>query len=333
MKKIIHLCFRTLSVLILLPCAGYFARASTFDVITTFDYPGSSFTRPQKITDGGTGAGIFIDDATGASEGFTRAQRGKFSRGIVEPNDTAGLTEVRGINNFRQICGDYTGSDGLFHGFFLDHRHFIEFDISASFEIVLGINNNSDSSGSFIDDSDGIQKGYVDIGGAITAVEVPVASATLTYMINDSNQSTGYYIDATDGLTHGYQRDASGNLTFPIDPAGSAGTILFGNNNANQVVGRFADNSGITHAIFFTSPSNIETFDFTDSFFTSFNGINNNGYIIGRYADSTGLEHGLIVRVTVSADQPNNTKSYIPAKLARPVSPAPAKGVPVVPAS
>lgn len=333
MKKI-HLSIRTLGVLVILLFCGLFARATSIEVITTFDYPGSSFTRPQKINDGGTSAGIFIEDATGATKGFTRAQRGKLSNPIVEPNDTAGLTEVRGINNRRQICGDYTGSDGAFHGFFLDHRHFIEFDISTVFEIVLGINTASDFSGSFIDDADGIQKGFVDIGGVLTSVEIPGASATLTYQINDSNESTGYYIDSGDGLTHGYQRAANGALTFPIDPAGSTGTILFGNNNSNWVVGRFADEAGVTHALFFTTPGDFVIFDYPGSFFTSFNGINSDGYIVGRYADASGLEHGLLARVTVtSSDKPVNNTSYtFPAGAIRPVAPAPFKGGVAVPA-
>jgi hypothetical protein len=332
MNKIIQLITRTLSVLILLPCAGYFARATTIDVITTFDYPGSSFTRPQKINDDGTVAGIFIDDATGFSEGFTRARSGKLSHPIVEPNDTVGLTEVRGINNIRRIVGDYTGTDGLFHGFIRNNAQFREFDISSSFEIVLGINNASDLSGSFIDDSDGVQKGFVDIGGTITSIAVSDASATLTYQINDSNQSTGYYIANSDGLTHGYLRDSDGSLTLPIDPSGSTGTILFGNNNANWVVGRYSDVAGLTHGLFFTDPSTLVTYDFAGSTFTSLNGINNNGYIVGRYADSSGLEHGFIARVTVTSDdQPNNSNFFrVPASALRTV--APAKGVAVVPA-
>ncbi len=334
MNKIICLLIRTLSVLILLPCAGFYAGATTIDVLETFDYPGSSFTRPQKINDLGVSAGLFIDGVTGASEGFRRSRSGQFSNPIVEPNDAAAFTEVRGINNRRIICGDYTGSDGLFHGFFLFHRNFLEFDISSSFEIVLGLNNASDSSGSFIDDSDGVQKGFVDIGGVITSVVVPGASATLTYQINDSNQATGYYIGG-DGLTHGYLRDSSGTLTFPIDPPGSTGTILFGNNNSNWVVGRYSDEAGVTHGLFFTTPGDFVTFDFPGSTFTSLNGINADGFICGRYADATGLEHGFIARVTVTTgDKPSNTKSYtLPATVVRPANPAPSKGVAAVPAS
>ena len=37
---------------------------------------------------------------------------------IVDPNDTVGFTEGRGINNSRTVCGDYASSDGNNHGFF-----------------------------------------------------------------------------------------------------------------------------------------------------------------------------------------------------------------------
>ena len=50
----------------------------------------------------------------------------------------------------------------------------------------------------------------------------------------------GYYIDSS-GILHGYYRDANGALHFPIDPSGSVATVLFGDNNRNWVVGRYAD--------------------------------------------------------------------------------------------
>ncbi len=43
---------------------------------------------------------------------------GSSSDPIVDPNDTVGFTEGRGINNSRTVCGDYASSDGNNHGFF-----------------------------------------------------------------------------------------------------------------------------------------------------------------------------------------------------------------------
>ena len=312
-----------LAVLLAIPLAGTVAQGATIEVVQTFDYPGSLLTRPQKVNDHGGIAGLFIDPATGFSEGFFfRSRSGQFSDPIIEPNDDAGFTEVRGVNNKRTICGDYTTSDGITHGFFRSHAIFAGYDISSTFTVVLGINNPGDFSGSFIDDADGLQKGFVSIGGTVTGFSVPDAAATLAYQINTSNEVTGYYIANSDGLTHGYLRDSSGNLTFPIDPAGSTGTVLFGNNDSNWVVGRYSDAAGITHGLFFMTPGDFLTFDFPGAAgFTSLNGINQQGYICGRYADAAGIAHGFLAKVNPNGTaQPN--RSNLPLVPVRPAHPA-----------
>src|SRR6266511_5398160 len=79
---------------------------------------------------------------------------------------------------------------------------------------------------------------------------------------------------------------------------GSTGTILFGVNDRNWVVGRYADSSGVTHGLFFVPPNQFFTFDYPGSTFTSLNGINAQGFICGRYRDASGIEHGILARVT-----------------------------------
>ena len=97
---------------------------------------------------------------------------------------------------------------------------------------------------------------------------------------------------------HGYFRDANGALHFPIDPPGSVQTVLFGDNDRNWVVGRYADSSGVTHGLFFVPPNKFFTFDYPGSTFTSLNGINDQGFICGRYVDASGIAHGFLARVT-----------------------------------
>src|SRR6266511_6365408 len=76
-------------------------------VITTFDYPGSgNLTQPQKINDGGDIVGIYLDSRS-VQRGFVRFNNGNFSAPIVEPNDNGNVTQGRGINNSRTVCGDY----------------------------------------------------------------------------------------------------------------------------------------------------------------------------------------------------------------------------------
>jgi hypothetical protein len=116
-----QICISILAVLFVFPLMGTFARqaanSGSIEVITTFDYPGTgNSTQPQKINERGDIVGIFLDSNL-VSRGFVRFSNGSFSDPIVDPNDTGNLTEGRGINNLRTVCGDYVGSDGNFHGF------------------------------------------------------------------------------------------------------------------------------------------------------------------------------------------------------------------------
>ena len=297
-----------LAVLFVLPLIGTVASAATIEVIETFDFPGTgNLTVPQKINDHGVIVGNFIDPS-GVTRGFYRSRNGRFSDPFVEPNDTGNLTQGRGINNSRTICGEYLdGNSGTFHGYFLSHTIFTEFDITDALDTIpLGINNAGDFVGSVIL-SDGVtQLGFVILGGAITMFDVPGAAATLAYQVNSSGQIAGYYVDAA-GITHGYTRESDGTLTVPIDPPGTTGTILFGNNDSNWVVGRYADSSGATHGLFFITPDDFVTFDYPGSTFTSLNGINRQGFICGRYADAAGIVHGFLAKVNPNAaSEPNH---------------------------
>jgi len=291
-----------LAVLFVFPLMGTFAlqaaNSGSIEVITTFDYPGTgNNTLPQKINERGDVVGVFVD-SNGVTSGFVRFSDGSFSAPIVDPNDTFGFTEGRGINNSRTVVGDYAASDGNLHGFFLSGGTFTEYIVPGTvFTAVLSISNPGDFAGTFVDSS-AIQQAFVSVGGTLTLFSIPGAPATLAYDINDSKQLlVGYYIDAS-GILHGYYRDANGALTFPIDPTGSVGTILFGDNNRNWAVGRYADASGVTHGLFFVPPNQFFTFDYPGATFTSLNGINNQGVICGRYVDASGIAHGFLARVT-----------------------------------
>src|SRR5438094_7906386 len=110
-----------------------------------FDYPGTgNLTLPQKINERGDIVGVFID-SLGVTRGFVRFSDGSFSAPIVDPNDTVGFTEGRGINNSRTVVGDYAAPDGNLHGLFLSASTFTVFDIpGAAFIAVLSINNPGD---------------------------------------------------------------------------------------------------------------------------------------------------------------------------------------------
>jgi hypothetical protein len=223
---------------------------------------------------------------------------GSFSAPIVDPNDTVGFTEGRGINNSRTVAGDYAISDGTLHSFFLSGGTFTEYDVPGAVQTnLLSINDAASFTGGFDPDGSGIFQAFINVGGTLTSFSVPAALSTFAYETNNSNQLVvGYYIDIS-GILHGYYRDANGALHFPIDPSGSTSTVLFGLNDKNWVVGRNADSSGATHGLFFVLPNEFSTFDYPGSTFTSLNGINDKGVICGRYVDASGIAHGFLARV------------------------------------
>lgn len=291
-----------LAVLFAFPLMGTFAQqaasSGSIEVITTFDYPGTgNLTLPQKINERGDVVGEFID-STGVVRAFVRFSDGSFSDPIVDPNDTVGFTEGRGINNSRTVAGDYVISDGTLHSFFLSGGTFTEYDVPGAVQTnLLSINDAANFTGTFDPDGSGIFQAFINVAGTSTSFSVPAAISTLAYEINNSNQLVvGYYVDSS-GILHGYFRDANGALHFPIDPSGSTATVLFGLNDNNWVVGRYADSSGATHGLFFVPPNQFSTFDYPGSTFTSLNGINDQGIICGRYVDSSGIAHGFLARV------------------------------------
>src|ERR1041385_6220601 len=158
---------RILAILFVFPLMGTFAQqapnAFSINVITTFDYPGiGNSTLPQKINERGDIVGEFID-SSGVTRGFVRFSNGSFSAPIVDPNDTVGFTEGRGINNSGLVCGDYVGSDGInSHGFFLSGGTFTDYDVpGAPSTAVLGINDPADFAGAF--DPAGVHQRWRDL--------------------------------------------------------------------------------------------------------------------------------------------------------------------------
>jgi hypothetical protein len=290
-----------LAVLFVFPLMGTFAQAAnsgSIEVIATFDYPGTgNSTQPQKINEKGDIVGVFID-SSGVTRGFVRFSDGSFSAPIVDPNDTVGFTQGRGISNSGTVCGDYAISDGTLHSFFLSGGAFTEYDVPGAVQTnLLGINDPGYFTGGFDPDGSGIFQGFFGRGGTITSFSIPAALSTFAYEItNNEHLLVGYYIDGS-GILHGYYRDKNGALHFPIDPTGSVQTILFGVNNKNWVVGRYADASSVTHGLFFVPPDGFFTFDYPGATFTSLNGISSQGNICGRYNDASGIAHGFIARV------------------------------------
>src|SRR4030095_13335207 len=219
-----------LAVLSAFPLPGAIAQEASdsisIQVITTFDYPGADVTQtiPEGINDGGDIVGIIID-SSGVYRGFVRFADGTFSPPIVEPNDTMGHTEGRGITDQRLICGGYIGSDGFAHGYLLDSGVFTEFDVSGADEtIVDGLNDAGDFVGNYSNEATSVA--FSNIGGITAPIIIPGDRGySFAYAINRSRQITGGY--QFHGHIHGWWQDSDGTVHAPFDPPHSKQTLPF----------------------------------------------------------------------------------------------------------
>lgn len=303
MTKSKHRFIRILAVLFVFHLLGMAAQQApddiTIQLVTTFDYPASgTSTVPEGINDQGDIAGILLD-ADGATSGFVRFHSGVFSAPIIDPNDFASTTEVRGINQPRVVGGFYNNPDGLSHGFLLRRGIFTDFRATGSNNTMIeGLNDAGDFVGAF-DSPTAEFVAFSDIGGTQKTIDVPGAfGGYYAFGINKSREITGQYTDRS-GIVHGWWQDSTGTVNAPFDPPGALQTLAFGINNQAYIVGRFTDATTLVERgfLFNTRKGSYVIFDGPAATFTSLNGINTDGLICGRYADQAGAIHGLLARV------------------------------------
>jgi hypothetical protein len=263
-----------------------------FQLVATFDYPGSSLTIPHGINQRGDVAGEF-SDVTGV-HGFVRYQYGTFSAPITDPNDPGGESFAFDLNRAAVVglCVDLT--DFSTHSFALVHGGFIDIDVPGSVSTTaLGLNLAGDYCGSF-DDGSGVMQAFVKIGRTLEEFQVAGAIFTSANAINDLRSTAGVY-QLGDGNTYGFVRDSAGNVTF-IDYPGTTATILRGINNSGIVVGGEVDSHLVQHGFVFRPPDKFLSYTYPDSTFTTFEGVNDRNQICGQYKDADGQRHGFILR-------------------------------------
>ena len=125
---------------------------------------------------------------------------------IVDPNDTAGFTEGRGINNSGIIAGDYINSEGTVRSFFLSDGTFTEYDIAGAVETnLLSINEAGDFTGEFDPDGSGVFQGFISVGGTLNnAPASRDALSTFAYQINNSKLLTVGCCSTASSILHGF---------------------------------------------------------------------------------------------------------------------------------
>lgn len=288
---------------LMLPTIGAFGQ-QTIKIIDTFNFPaGGVGTLPQKINDSGNVAGV-VDAFTGQRRGFVRFRNGHFTPSIVEPNDTGGFTDLRGINNSNTVDGAYIGGDGLFHGFIATGNVFSDFDVADSTgTILLSNNNNGDVCGGYSTSANPNDTAFFTNGGVVMTVIVPNASISFCYTMDDNYNTAGQYTDANTGETHSFSRAADGTITAPDDPPNSTSAIIFGNNNDGFQVGRFTSaTDGIERGFWRAPDGTVLVLDNPNASLTSLNGINSRGLMCGRSEDLSGVAHGIIAKVVNGAN-------------------------------
>src|SRR5580700_9708007 len=154
---------RVLAVLVL--SAGFVLAQATVSspsfTLTSFDYPGATYTGPLGINQAGVVVGAYVD-ASSVLHGFVRFANGTFKQ-IDYPGAVS--TGFTGINDFNQMVGVYDNSDGLGHGFlFTPPNHFTPIEYpNAKETFPYAINNGGQIVGFWY--PDGLPRGFSLLNG------------------------------------------------------------------------------------------------------------------------------------------------------------------------
>src|SRR6476619_813377 len=90
-------------------------------------------------------------------------------------------------------------------------------------------------------------RGFLDVNGTFSTINVPGARLTWAYGINDSGQIVGRFDDNIGG--HGFLY--AGGTFSTINVPGSVFTVATGINNAGQIVGWFYDRDVNPHGFLY----------------------------------------------------------------------------------
>ena len=318
-----------LAVLITLPFFGSVARATTIDVIVTFDYPGgATATMPQKIEDQTDLVGTVIT-ADGKERGFIyKPLSHKFSPLLIPPFANRGPTEGRGINFRRHVVGDYLNeSDGTFHGYLMVHPNCTPTPTPTATatptptatatpsptptatptpnEGAIAMATASDSP--FVDDPD-VQPRCPLI---YSPFDLTGALSTIPLGINNLGDicGTAIFSDSQPGFISVLQVVT----TFAVP--GATATFAYQVNDSGQIIGYYTDSNGIAHGYTRDSAGTL-TFpiDVPGATQTFLLGNNASNWAVGTYTDTSDKTHGLFYVTTddiLTYDYPGATSTSL----------------------
>ena len=90
--------------------------------------------------------------------------------------------------------------------------------------------------------------------------------------------------------------NASAFTFTTLDVPGATSTEAFGINRHGQIVGFYADSSGVGHGFLLDPAGTFTTLDVPGATFTVAIGINGHGRIVGYYIDANSISHGFLAR-------------------------------------
>ena len=233
---------------------GFLYSGGTY---TTLDVPMTSYTEADGINDLGHVVGTY--QAGGKFHGYIY-RNGTYAT-LDDPLGTV-ETVAQGVNNADQVVGYYIGSNGVFHGFFVDAA----FGLYAPIDDPLA---GTTSSGN--------------------------GEGTYAQGINNAHQIVGYYVDSSHRY-HGFLY-ANGSY-FPLDFPSATATRALGINDAGQIVGAYDNASGHPGFLYangvYTSIDDPLAGPMPGQGTYAAAGINNTGHIVGYYVDGSSKFHGFL---------------------------------------
>jgi probable HAF family extracellular repeat protein len=266
---------------------------------TTIDFPDATFgTSASKINAREQIVGGWFE--LNKSHGVIMVVGHGFllDKGLFATIDVPGssMTAALGINNRRQIVGEYRDIFGRSHGFLWDNGVFTTIDVPGSMGTTArGINNHGQIVGNYLD-VDGMRvdrcerdlrgcHGFLLDHGVFITIDEPASSGTTVSGINNHGQIVGH------GDHRGFLWE-NGIFTPIKAPGAKSFTTATDINDNGQIVG-FHDSSG-GRSGFVLSDGEFTSLDFPGVSQTGALGINNRGEIVGGYNVSEFETHGFL---------------------------------------
>jgi hypothetical protein len=218
-------------------------------------------------------------------------------------------TQING-NSAVGVAGQYDDMGGVTHGFTFDGSKFTTVDVpNSSFSALNGINAAGQLTGTYHANQDPKKASsfafYLSSPGAsLVTISPPNTVHTSSGNINAAGYVVGSY-RTSDQVRHGFLWSHTTN-SFTMTPFNnpadgstsnvppSGGTVPFGINDNNQIVGDYLDASSNHRLGFLLSNGAYTTIRPQGAALAVAEGINNSGIIVGVYLDDNGGQHGFV---------------------------------------